>query len=160
MKSRPDGDSKVQEVRRRSHNLCSLDLLEAERHEVEQKVKGVEERWSDVMQSAKGALDQAERKCALERQLRSFRDVSDTTRAWLQDKQQSLDALDLQSDPERTIGVAQVSPNATYSIPFNSIILKGTTYIYFVCYFPVMVLVLSRMLILSRILKETKKKTN
>lgn len=116
MRSRPDGDSKVQEVRRRSQNLCSQDLAEPKKQEVEQKVKGIEERWTNVMQSAKQALDHAERKSALESQLRSFKDVSDTTRAWLQDKQQSLDALDLQSDPERTISIAQVSQKNMYLV--------------------------------------------
>lgn len=114
MKSRPDGDSKVQELRRRSQKLCSLDLVEAKKQEVEQKVQGIEERWTNVMQSAKRALDQAERKCALENQLRSFKDASDNTRTWLQEKQQSLEALDCQSDPEKTISAAEVSHNKMY----------------------------------------------
>lgn len=109
MKSRPDGDSKVQELRRRSQNLCSQDLVEAKKQEVQQEVKVIEEQWTNIMQSAKRALDQAERKCALEQQLKSFKDSSDNTRAWLREKQQSLDALDPQSDPERTISAAQVS---------------------------------------------------
>lgn len=113
MKSRPDGDSKVQELRRRSQNLCSQNLEEAKKQEVEQKVKGIEERWTNLTQTAKQALDHAERKCALESQLRSFKDASETTRAWLEDKQQSLDALDLQADPEKTITAAQVSQNRT-----------------------------------------------
>lgn len=125
MKSRPDGDSKVQEVRRRSQNLCSQDLVEAKEQEVEQKVKGIEERWTNVMQNAKQALDLAERKCALESQLRSFKDVSDNTRAWLQDKQQSLDTLDLQSDPERTISAAQVSQNKTYLFQLGLVLFDG-----------------------------------
>lgn len=111
MKSRPDGDSKVQEVRRRGQNLCSQDLVEPKKQELEQKVKGIEERWTNILHGAKDTLDHAEKKCALENQLRSFKDMSDTTRAWLQDKQQSLDTLDLQTDPERKISVAQVGQN-------------------------------------------------
>lgn len=129
MKSRPDADSKVQELRRRSQNLCSQDLAETKKQEVEQKVKAIEERWTNVMQSAKQALDHAERKCALENQLRSFKDASDTTRAWLQDKQQSLDALDPQSDPERTISAAQVSLMESHHISLADIaplVLKGS----------------------------------
>lgn len=114
MKSRPDGDSKVQELRRRSQNLCCQDLGEHKKQELEQKVRGIEERWTNVTQAAKQALDHAERKCALESQLRSFRDMSENTRAWLEDKQQSLDALDLQADPEKTVTVAQVSQNKTH----------------------------------------------
>lgn len=139
MKSRPDGDSKIQEVRRRSQNLCSQDLVEPKKQEVEQKVKAIEERWTDVMHSAKQALDHAERKCALENQLRSFKDVSDTTTAWLQDKQQSLDALDVQSDPERKISAAQVSQDKTHFTQFSFILCL----IYIICCIPVNVPVLS-----------------
>lgn len=115
MKSRPDGDSKVQELRRRCQTLCTQDLEEPKKQEVGQKVKGIEERWTNLMQTAKQALDHAERKCTLESQLRSFKDVSENTRAWLEDKQQSLDALDLQADPEKTITVAQVSQNKKHT---------------------------------------------
>lgn len=114
MKSRPDGDSKVQELRRRCQTLCTQDLEEPKEQEVEQKVKGIEERWTNLMQTAKQALDHAEKKCALEGQLRSFKDLSENTRAWLEDKQQSLDALDLQADPEKTIAAAQVSQSKTH----------------------------------------------
>lgn len=113
VKSRPDGDSKVQEVRRRCQNLCSQDLAESKKQEVENKVKSIEERWTNLMQTAKQELDHAERKCALESQVRSFKDVSESTKAWLEEKQQSLDSLDLQTDPEKTITAAQVSQNKT-----------------------------------------------
>lgn len=111
MSSRPDGDSKVQELKRQGHNLCSQDLGDPKKQEVQQKVQGVEEWWTNLMQTAKQTLDQAESKCALESQLRNFKAMTEDTRAWLDDKQRSLDSLDHETDPEKTRNTAQVSRN-------------------------------------------------
>lgn len=116
MSSRADGDSKVQEFKRQGQNLCSQDLEEPKKQEVQQKVKGVEERWTSLMQTAKQTLDQAERKCALESQLRNFKAMSESTRAWLDDKQCSLNSLGHETDPEKTRNIAQVSRNKDMSI--------------------------------------------
>lgn len=62
-----------------------------------------------IIQSNRDALDQAERRCSLNDQLRDFRSLNDTTRTWLEDKQQSLGALDSQTDPEKAITDTQVS---------------------------------------------------
>lgn len=111
MSSRPYGDSRVRELKRQGQNLCSQDLGEPKKQEVQQKVKGVEERWTNLMQTAKQTLDQAERKCALESQLRNFKAMSENTRAWLDDKQRSLDSLSHETDPEKTRNTAQVRRN-------------------------------------------------
>lgn len=113
MSSKPEGDSKILEVRRRGQSLCSQDLEEPQKQELQQKVRGTEEQWMSIMQTAKQALDQAERQCALEGQLRNFKALSQNTKTWLEDKQQSLISLDHQTDPERTINTAQVSLNKT-----------------------------------------------
>lgn len=109
MSSKPEGDSKLLELRRQSQSLCGQDLEEHKKQELRHKVSEAEERWTSVVQTAKLALDQAERQCALEGQLMDFKVLSETTRSWLQDKQQSLDSLDRHTDPERTINTAQVS---------------------------------------------------
>lgn len=109
MSSTSEGDFKLQELRRRGQSLCGQDLEEHKKQEVQQKVRGAEEQWTRVMQNAKQALDQAERQCALEGQLRDYEALRDNTRAWLEDRQQSLVSLDSQTDPEKTINTAQVS---------------------------------------------------
>lgn len=115
MSSRPDGDSKVQKLKRQGQNLCSQDLGEPKKQDVQQKVKGVEERWTNLMQTAKQTLDQAERTCALESQLRNFKAMSENTRAWIDNKQDSLNSLDHETDPEKTRSTAQVSRNKDMS---------------------------------------------
>lgn len=107
--SKPEGDSKLLELRRQSQTLCSLGLEEPEIQELQEQVRGAEEQWTNIMQTAKQALDRAERQCALEGQLKDFRALRENIRTWLDDKQQSLLSLDCDADPDRTINTAQVS---------------------------------------------------
>ncbi|XP_031729025.1 nesprin-2-like, partial [Anarrhichthys ocellatus] len=107
LRSKGEGDSKLQELRTRGQSLCGHDLEEPSKQEVQQKVRGAEEQWTRVLHDAKQALDQAEKQRALEGQLKDYEAVRDDTRAWLQDKQQSLVSLDSQTDPEETISTVQ-----------------------------------------------------
>lgn len=109
MSSKPEGDSKVQELRRRCQSLCAQDLDELKKQELGQKVESMEEQWSSVVQRARGAVEQAERECSVETQLRGFRELSRDVSAWLQDKRQSLTSVEQQSDLEQSISTAQVS---------------------------------------------------
>lgn len=111
MSSKPEGDSKLQELKRRGQSLCDQDLEEHKKQDVQQKVRGAEEQWTRVLQNAKQALDQSERQCALQDQLRDYEALKQNTRTWLEDKQQSLVFLDSETDPEKTINTAQVSLN-------------------------------------------------
>ncbi|XP_068608266.1 nesprin-2-like [Brachionichthys hirsutus] len=101
-----EGVSKLNELRRRCQSLCRLDLDKDRKQELQQKVKGAEERWTRVMQKTKQHLDQAERQCALEGQLKGFKDLSENTKAWMEDKLQSLVSVG-RKDPEETVKTAQ-----------------------------------------------------
>nr|XP_029131758.1 nesprin-2 [Labrus bergylta] len=105
--SKPEGDSKLQELKRRGQSVCAQDLEENKKQEVRQKVQGSEEQWTRVLQNAKQALDQAERQCAVEGQLKEYEALKKKTRAWLENKRKSLDSVDSQTDPEKTIITAQ-----------------------------------------------------
>ncbi|KAM6917368.1 uncharacterized protein PEZ65_013189 [Lycodopsis pacificus] len=107
LRSKGEGDAKLQELSTRGQSLCGHDLEEPSKQEVEQKVRGAEEQWTRVLQDAKQALDQAEKQRALEGQLKDYEAARDDTRAWLQDQQQSLVSLDRQTDPEETISTVQ-----------------------------------------------------
>lgn len=111
MSSKPEGDSKLQELKRRGQSLCGQDLEEPKKQEVQQKVRGAEEQWTRVLQNAKQALERSERQCALQGQLRDYEALRENTRTWLEDKRQSLVLLDSQTDPEKTVNTAQVSFN-------------------------------------------------
>lgn len=109
MSFKAEGESKLQELKRKVQNLCGQDLEQHKKQEVQQKLRGAEEQWTRVLQDAKRALDQAERQCALEGQLSDYEALKQDTRTWLEEKQQSLVSLDSQADPEKTINTAQVS---------------------------------------------------
>lgn len=111
MNSKAEGDSKLQELKRKGQNLCGQDLEEQNKQEVQQKVREVDELWMKILHNDKQAMDQAERQCALEGQLREYEALKEDTRTWLEEKQQSLVSLDSQTDPEKTISTAQVSRN-------------------------------------------------
>lgn len=111
MSAKPEGDSRLQELKRRGQSLCGQDLEEHKKQELQKKVRGAEEQWTRVMKDAKRALDQAERQRALDDQLTGFTELSQNTKSWLEDKKQSLVSLSAQTDPEKTISTAQVSWN-------------------------------------------------
>ncbi|XP_075344165.1 uncharacterized protein LOC142402517 [Odontesthes bonariensis] len=107
MSSKTEGDSKLQILKRQGQSLCSQDLDEHKKQEIQQKVQDTEKQWSRVLQVAKQAVGQAERQCALGGQLRDFEVLRENTRAWLEEKQQSLVSLDSQTDPEQATNTAQ-----------------------------------------------------
>lgn len=109
MSGRSEGDTKLQEFQRSVQSVCNLDVDEPKKQEVREEVRRAEDQWRSIIQSTKEALDQAERRCTLNVQLRDFRRLSDTTGTWLEDKQQSLGTLDSQTDPEKAITHTQVS---------------------------------------------------
>lgn len=109
MSCKPEGDSGLQELRRRGHILCGLDLEEHRKRDIEQKVRDAEEMWTRVLQQAKLSLDKAEKQCALQSQLRDFETLRTNTRTWLEEKQHSLVSLDNQTEAGKIINMAQVS---------------------------------------------------
>ena len=131
MSSKPEGDSKLQELRRLGQSLCSQDLEEPKKQEVQQKVQGSEEQWTKVLQSAKQAQDQAEKQCAVQGQLKDFEALRENTRAWLQDKQQRLHSVDSQKDPEKMINIAQVSLN-NYTHYISRVFFPSFVHVFFI----------------------------
>lgn len=137
MSTKPEGDSRLQELKRRGQSLCGQDLEEHKKQELKKKVRGAEEQWMRVMRDAKRALDQAERQRALDGQLRGFKELSQNTKSWLEDKKQSLVSLGGQADPEKTISTAQVSLNNrskdyTSVFKYNTVIKQRMNFCFFI----------------------------
>lgn len=109
MSCKAEGEAKLQELKRRVQSVSNLDIDEPKRQELQQQLRRAEEQWMSVIQTTKQSLHQAERQRTLSVQLRDFRALSETTRTWLEDKQQSLDTLASQADPETAINDTQVS---------------------------------------------------
>lgn len=109
MSCKAEGDAKLQELKRRVQSVSNLDVEEPKKEELQQQLRRAEEQWTSVIQTTKRNLDHAERQRTLNVQLSDFRALSETTRSWLEDKQQGLDTLASQADPETAINDTQVS---------------------------------------------------
>lgn len=112
MSFKAEGDSRLQELKRKGQSLSGQDLEERKKQEFQQKVRDAEEQWMRVLRYANQACEQAERQFAQEGQLRGFEALRENTRSWLEEKQQTLVSLDNQADPEKTINTAQVGLNS------------------------------------------------
>ncbi|XP_068456286.1 nesprin-2 [Clinocottus analis] len=107
LSSRAEGDAKLQALRTRAQSAGGQDLTDAQRQDVQRQVDAVEERWTRILRDAREAADGADKQCAMEGRMKDYEAARDDARAWLQDKQQSLVALESQTDPEETISTAQ-----------------------------------------------------
>lgn len=112
MSCRSEGDAKLQEFKRRVQSVCDLDVDQPKKQELQQQMGRAEEQWRNIIQRTKQVLDGAERQCSLNHQLRDFKALSETTRTWLEDKEQCLETLDSHTDPEKAISDTQVILNS------------------------------------------------
>lgn len=86
---KPDGDSRLLELRRHSQSLLEQpDLEETEKQQVHHTVEESEEQWSRVLQSAEENLEKAEVQYSLSRELEAFRNQAESTSCWVQELQQ------------------------------------------------------------------------
>lgn len=119
MSCKAEGDAKLQELKRRVQSVSDLDIDEPRKEELQQQLGRAEEQWMSLIQTTKQNLDHAERQRTLNVLLSDFRALSDATRTWLEDKQNSLDTLASQADPETAINDTQVGSRRC-SIRFTS----------------------------------------
>lgn len=97
------------DLQSRVQGLCeNEDLEESKRREVQQTLQGGREQWRALLESAKRAVEEEERHCALEGLLTEVHAQRKSTTAWLEDKRQALLSLDTQADPETSMYTAQV----------------------------------------------------
>lgn len=81
---KPEGDSKLTELRRHSQSLSDQEELEEEaRREAQQTVRDSEERWTTVLRAAESSLQSAEVQYSLSRELEAFRGRAAGTDGWV-----------------------------------------------------------------------------
>ncbi|XP_028293927.1 nesprin-2 [Gouania willdenowi] len=110
---KPEGDCKVNNLRRRGQSVCNHPEAEENRKlEVQQTVKDTEEMWKSVMQEAQQAdaaagseITQEAQRRAL--QLREFNELHADTESWLKDLQQQIDSAESQSEAEAKLTAVQ-----------------------------------------------------
>lgn len=90
---KPEGDSKLTELRRQSQSLSDQeDLEENTRLEAQQAVKDSEEQWRAVLQAAENTLKKAEVHYSLSRELDTFRSQAGSTKTWVKELQQQAES--------------------------------------------------------------------
>lgn len=90
---KPEGDSKLTELRRQSQSLSDhQDLEEDARREAQQAVKDSEEKWRTVLQAAEDTLKKAEVQYSLSRELQAFHTQAGSTKTWVKELQQQAEA--------------------------------------------------------------------
>ncbi|XP_035985169.1 uncharacterized protein LOC118558730 [Fundulus heteroclitus] len=113
LSSRPDGDFKVNNLRRRGQTLCDhQDVEEGQKVQVQQTVKDTEKQWREVLQAAQQVQASAAAEIAQETERRRL-ELSELdshqhdTESWLEDLQQQLASLGNQTEPEDRLHAAQ-----------------------------------------------------
>ncbi|KAJ3613146.1 hypothetical protein NHX12_019398, partial [Muraenolepis orangiensis] len=101
-------DAKMAALQGGLQALCdNEDLEESRRLEVRQTLQKSQEQWRSVLEAAKRAAEEGERRCALEELLRDVRTQRESTATWLEDKRRSLLSVDPPGDPETLMQTAQ-----------------------------------------------------
>lgn len=86
---KPDGDSRLLELRRHSEGLLEQpDLEEHVKQQVHHTVQDSEEQWRRVLQSAEDHMKKAEVQYSLSRELQAFRNQAKSTSCWVKELQQ------------------------------------------------------------------------
>ncbi|RVE56937.1 hypothetical protein OJAV_G00211230 [Oryzias javanicus] len=105
--SESETESRLRRLAAQAQRVCHQDLEEHKKQEVKQKVKDTEERWTRILDAAKQVVSQAERRCALEHQLKDLQALREDFRKRLEERQRSLLLQDSLADPEEAINTAK-----------------------------------------------------
>lgn len=90
---KPDGDSRLLELRRHSKSLLEQpDLEEHVKQQVHHTVQDSEEQWRRVLQSAEDNMKKAEVQYSLSRELEAFRNQAKSTSCWVKELQQEAES--------------------------------------------------------------------
>lgn len=109
LNSKPEGDSKVNDLRRRSKSLCEQeDLEEGRKQEVQQSVRETEAQWRTTLQTAEETLNKAETQALLDKDLDAFRTQNKIVESWIRDHEQNLQSIGGCMQAEEKPQIAQV----------------------------------------------------
>ncbi|XP_055011498.1 nesprin-2-like [Boleophthalmus pectinirostris] len=107
LSSKAEGDSKLQELRRRGQSLRP-DLDEQTRSDASRTVEEMEGQWTELLQDVRQILGQSERQCALENLMKEYNQTKEKTTAWVQEKEDRVKSVGVNTEPEQTINTAQM----------------------------------------------------
>lgn len=110
LSSKPEGDFKVNNLRRQSESLCELeDMEEGRKQELQRSVRETEEQWRMALQTAEQALSKAETKVLLDKDFSAFKTQNENVQSWIRDQELNLQSLSGCIQVEEKPQIAQVS---------------------------------------------------
>ncbi|KAK5917061.1 hypothetical protein CgunFtcFv8_011982 [Champsocephalus gunnari] len=113
LSSKPDGDAKLQDLKRQSQSLCeNQGLDESRRREVQDAVRESEEQWRKVLQAAEEGLKKAETEAAAGKDFDVFKARNESNQSWVKEQKQKLLSLGSQMPLEERLQVAQAVINS------------------------------------------------
>lgn len=108
--SKPEGDSKLTNLRNQSQSLCEQEELEESRKQkVHQLVRETEEQWKMALQTAEEALNKAQTQALLDKRLDTFRTQSETIQSWIRDQEHKLQSVVGFMQVDKKLEAAKVS---------------------------------------------------
>lgn len=110
LSSKPDGDSKLWNLKKQCQSLCDNQSLdESRRQELQDSVRHTEEQWKKVLQAAEEALNKAETDATIGRDYDDFKTQSESTQSWIKEQKQKLLSHGSREQVEERLQAAQVS---------------------------------------------------
>uniref|UniRef100_A0AAR2KFY0 Calponin-homology (CH) domain-containing protein n=1 Tax=Pygocentrus nattereri TaxID=42514 RepID=A0AAR2KFY0_PYGNA len=104
----PEGDSKLAALRDRGESVCACDGLEEDmRQSVQQTLRGIQEEWTGVQESAQKLKSQADLQEALSKELQDFNSQAESVQTWVMEKQQRFESLDKGTPVEDRLNISQ-----------------------------------------------------
>ncbi|CAJ1074541.1 LOW QUALITY PROTEIN: nesprin-2 [Xyrichtys novacula] len=108
LNSKPEGDSKVNDLKKQSERLCELeDMEEKKKQEVQQSVRETEEQWRAALQTAEQTLNKAETQDLLDKDCDAFKTKNEEVQSWIGDQEQTLQSLGGCMQVEEKIPIVQ-----------------------------------------------------
>ncbi|XP_061890413.1 uncharacterized protein LOC133640784 [Entelurus aequoreus] len=91
LSTKPEGDSKVNQLRCLSQSLCEQEQLEqSKKQQVQQSLQDVEDEWQAVLQAAEDTLNKSEKQACLHQEMDAFRVQSDSLQSWISDSAEDI----------------------------------------------------------------------
>lgn len=84
-------------------------MEESRKQQVQQSVRDAEDQWRTVLQTAEDALNKAETRVLLDKDLDTFKTQNESVQSWIGDREQNLQSLAGHMQVEEKLQIVQVS---------------------------------------------------
>ena len=113
LNAKPEGNSKLHDLRKRGQSLSeNQDLEQSRRQEVERTVRDTEEEWNNILKAAEDVLRNAEKQTVSDKEFKDFKTQNDSIHSWVNGHKHNLQSLSVPEchmDTEERLQITVVS---------------------------------------------------